>query len=423
MGINFQNPFYHRKSITDKEQFYGRKKESREIFNLLKVCECCSLIGERRIGKSSFLKYISHPEVQSGYGLNSEEYILVFFNFLGYASLTQNEFWQLVLEEISDKIADIELKSKIQLICEDEKIKTSEIYQLAREMKERGVKVILLFDEFEYATSNPNFDLSLFGGLRHLADNYDLAYVIASTKELSDLSYAKKDVIGSPFFNIFSTFYLGPFSNEEALEMVKKPLEGSGISFIQNDIDFVFRLGGFHPFFLQLACYHLVEVYKSEEMEEEKIRFKYTKERFDKEAVKHFEYYWDNSDDGEKIVFAALGLLGKEGFKKGRLKEVIDSEGLKSLEKRGLIIEEQVFSEVFKEWIIEEITSQRETVSFEEWIDEIKLKGKMNEVASAIRSTLSKVNPKYWEMLTKWVSRPENLEKGKKLLETIFGGA
>lgn len=435
MGANFQNPFYHRKSISDKEQFYGRKKELSEIFHLLKVCECCSLVGERRIGKSSFLKYISYSQVQNEYELTSEEYILILFNFLGYTGLNQSEFWQLVLEEISDKVVDTELKSKIQLICENEEIETSAIYPLAKEMKKRGIKVIFLFDEFEYAAANPNFDLSFFGGIRHLTDNYDVAYVIAGTKELSHLSYAKKEVIGSPFFNIFHTFYLGFFCHEEALEMIKKPLEKSCISFSQNDIDFIFRLCGFHPFFLQLACYHLVEAYKSEEMEEEEIRFRYTKEKFEQEAAKHFKYYWDNSNDEEKIIFAALSILEQRdsrGFRRGELEGVLDEKRLKSLENRGLIKnavspqtgakpEVMVFSSAFGEWIVEEITSQRGTVSFEEWVDKVKPKGRINEAASAVRNTLAKVNPRYWEMLTKWVSKPDNLERGKKLLESMFG--
>ncbi|MDI6794515.1 MAG: hypothetical protein QME81_16885 [bacterium] len=434
MPNNDINPFYRRKTLTDINQFYGRKEEIKKVFSLIRVAESCSLIGERRIGKSSFLQYIIHPQTRASYGLPLERYIVGYFDFLGYTNLTPSDFWNLILEELSYEINDEKLSLKIEEMRKSE-IKLQDLSRLMKELHQKGFQTTILLDEFEYAASNPNFDLSFFGGLRNLSTNCGLAYVIASTNDLLELYYVK-NVIGSPFFNIFTNVFLGPFPEDEALELIKSPLEESCVSFSEKDVDFIFKIAGLHPFFLQLACYHLFDAYKSKQLKEEEARFRHTLANFKNDALRHFKYYWDNSNDEEKIIFAALSILEQRdsrGFRRGELEGVLDEKQLKSLENRGLIKnavspqtgakpEVMVFSSAFGEWIVEEITSQRGTVSFEEWVDKVKPKGRINEAASAVRNTLSKVNPRYWEMLTRWVSQPGNLDKGKKLLETMFTG-
>ncbi len=47
--------------------------------------------------------------------------------------------------------------------------------------------VVLMMDEFEYVTQNPNFKGDFFGGLRALAIHHGVALLPATRRELVDL--------------------------------------------------------------------------------------------------------------------------------------------------------------------------------------------------------------------------------------------
>ena len=73
------NPFTFGNPIRDPARFYGRKEEIRQILNRLRSSahESTSIVGERRIGKTSLLKHLDTPEVAAELGLPPEEYCMI----------------------------------------------------------------------------------------------------------------------------------------------------------------------------------------------------------------------------------------------------------------------------------------------------------------------------------------------------------
>ncbi|HMT21362.1 MAG TPA: hypothetical protein PKE20_08995, partial [Promineifilum sp.] len=61
MGVD--NPFFHRGAIRHAEDFIGREAELNQMLGLLRNGQSVSLIGPRRIGKSSLLLHLSDPDV------------------------------------------------------------------------------------------------------------------------------------------------------------------------------------------------------------------------------------------------------------------------------------------------------------------------------------------------------------------------
>lgn len=57
MGNSSSNPFYFGGAVPP-EQFVGRTSEVNELLNRVSRLECVTIFGERRIGKSSVLKYL-----------------------------------------------------------------------------------------------------------------------------------------------------------------------------------------------------------------------------------------------------------------------------------------------------------------------------------------------------------------------------
>ncbi|MGH9843151.1 MAG: hypothetical protein ACREEM_30810 [Blastocatellia bacterium] len=53
------NPFTNRGPVTNPEDFFGRKDELEIVLSRLRSMQCVSIVGERRIGKSSLLYHLT----------------------------------------------------------------------------------------------------------------------------------------------------------------------------------------------------------------------------------------------------------------------------------------------------------------------------------------------------------------------------
>jgi len=74
-----RNPFLDRVSIRDVSRFYGRTRETARIFSRIGAArpQSVSVVGDRRIGKSSLLNYMYFPEIQKKYLQDPENYIFI----------------------------------------------------------------------------------------------------------------------------------------------------------------------------------------------------------------------------------------------------------------------------------------------------------------------------------------------------------
>jgi hypothetical protein len=88
--------------IREPECFIGRKAQARVVFSRLGNMESSSILGGRRIGKTSFLKYISHADTLRKFGHDPDRYLVAFIDFQGFKSDdTPVSFWRAVLEAIA----------------------------------------------------------------------------------------------------------------------------------------------------------------------------------------------------------------------------------------------------------------------------------------------------------------------------------
>ena len=79
-GILRNNPFTYGNPISDPRRFFGRAREVEQIFGRLRneEFESSSVVGDRRIGKTSLLNYLADPGVRAAHGLGSGRYIFVY---------------------------------------------------------------------------------------------------------------------------------------------------------------------------------------------------------------------------------------------------------------------------------------------------------------------------------------------------------
>lgn len=432
------NPFTYGNPISDPARFFGREGEIEQVFSRLRNAEfeSSSLVGERRVGKTSLLNTIAHPDVRHKHGLDPNQYIFVYVDLqMVDEAATPQKLWKRMLRQMARYCEDAAVKQTIEEIRKEELIDTFALADLFDHVDEKRQYVVFLLDEFENVTTNQNFGPDFFYGLRSLAIHHNLALVTSSREELIELCHSNA-VRSSPFFNIFANINVNLFHPNEALGLIKQSLEGSGATFSQNEINLIGRLAGYHPYFLQAACYFLFEAYSRNLSSEE--RLKYLLREFREEANPHLADYWHNSNDQEKIVLTVLALLENQGkangrsFSMGKLQEYYahSDQTLSHLGKRSLITAQTdgygLFNSLWGHWIMSEITSvAHDTQTYDQWLksNQTTLEKLSSKAKSELSEILPKISARYRDLIVDWVSDPKNWGAVVTLLKgVLFSG-
>jgi uncharacterized protein len=405
------NPFTFGNPIRDPARFYGRVEDIRQIVNRLRSSahESTSVVGERRIGKTSLLKHLEDTEIAASLGLPPEEYCMVYIDFQGLTDITPERFWGRVLHKMERSICMPELAPEIQQVREQGNFDLFDLEDLFETIADAGLTTVMLLDEFEYVTQNPNFGSDFFGGLRALAIHQNLPLVTATRRELVDLCHSE-ELKGSPFFNIFANVVLRPFSREEVYELLDGSLAETGLTFSEREKELVLGLGGGYPFFTQMAGHYLVEAKQKGFVEDALLRDVYLS--FDGQSDSHFTYMWSHSSESEKITLLAVLSLDRQ---KPSKKTVPGLENLAKIHsrahldvpelvKRGLLLENRIegtyrlLSPSLERWIGLEISAgpgeEESQSSVQEW-----LKSGGKEELEPVSGFLPKFKKKYWPIV------------------------
>jgi len=299
-----RNPFYHRGPIRTLSAFYNRQQETEQIASLLRVSQSVSIVGPRRIGKTSLLFHLQAPEVRHAHGLLPPEYIFVSINSEAMGQTTLSEAYALFLDALHDALSTSALEPgwKAGARPADYRRLDSVLHSLSQ----RGTTVAFFIDEFELLAANRNLDPAFFSGLRGLATRYAVSYVVASQHPLISLVYADNSVLSSPFFNVFVTLPLGVFEEDVAHGMLLALLAGENLP--EPAMRAVLDLAGPHPFFLQVAAYHAYELAHTGRPWDEQTTAQLCKV-FEEEAQPHYLYSWHNLNEDERYALANLTLV------------------------------------------------------------------------------------------------------------------
>ncbi len=66
------NPYISRGPVRTPDMFFGRSRELNEIAAFLRGNQSVSIVGPRKIGKTSLLFHLMRPEVWPGLGLEAD---------------------------------------------------------------------------------------------------------------------------------------------------------------------------------------------------------------------------------------------------------------------------------------------------------------------------------------------------------------
>jgi serine/threonine protein kinase len=292
---SIRNPYLNRVMIKRWQDFFGRSREVKRIYSRLNATPpgSISIVGDRRIGKSSLLNYIYMRRNREEHLERPEATIMVFMDLQEETEMTLARFAQKLMTlaryEVQDRVAVPEASESLDGIKE-----------LLEELGREGFRLVVLFDEFEVITTNENFTLEFFSFLRFLANHYDVVYLTSSAKDLQVLCHTK-EISDSPFFNIFSTMRLSAFEEEEARRLIVDPAKRIGHDLAPHAAWIQRELSGLFPFFLQVACSHCIECIE-EARPEGGVDFDKIRRRFFEEAKPHYRFTWEHFDEHERDV-------------------------------------------------------------------------------------------------------------------------
>ncbi len=426
------NPFSYGRPIENPDRFIGRRREIEQVYSrLLAANESTSIVGESRTGKTSLLKMISHPDTPASFGIEPDKFTFIYqdFQFID-ANTTPTRFWKRVLRSIKRVMKDYEeVVFEINEASKDETIDNYTLDDIFTLIDEEDVYIVLMLDEFENVTRNSQFDNDFFGGLRALAIHHNLALITSSRQDLVELTHSE-ELRSSPFFNIFATINLKAFTEMETTRLIDSYLEGTDVHFLLSELNMIFALAGYHPYFLQMVCSHLFSAHTRGLADSERHQVLMTAVR--SESAPIFQDFWHHSSPSQQILLMVLTMRELE---KGTPTMVEDMEKLygrasqiiTELERRTLVIKNtdsggyHIFSTELREWIADEIVGS--TDNLRAWRDWQKKETLIGMLSTDLQSTLADVvrglNPTYQDLMSNFLLDPATAVPAMALVENF----
>jgi hypothetical protein len=302
------NPYYRRSAITCEVEFFGRREELREIYQLLTQHQSIALIGERRTGKSSILNAISFSRATHSV---PEHVRFVFLNCLYAEGSPERRFIRHMLGQISE-----------ELQIDPPPPERDSLWTVADQARQKSRQLVILMDEIDVLVDNRAIPADLFSFFRAWSEAYRIPFVIASREAKIERLLLGTTTSGSPFWNIFKSLYVGPFSRADALELITEPARRLNAPFTEDDIEWISARGGRLPFFIQLAasCAFAHRSYDAARRHVELLS----------EADQHFEYLIDFMPKPERVALVDI-LQGK----------TLEPRMEKRLLQKGMLVEDR----------------------------------------------------------------------------------
>jgi hypothetical protein len=234
------NPFYYGGRV-EPDQFVGRQSELRRIFTALEIAhtgqmQSVSVVGPRRIGKSSLLWYVTQR--YSAFLQDAATYRFVYLDLQDARCHTlEGLLGQMTTQlGIRGKIGQLSLVTFQDAIIA---------------LRQQGILPVICLDEFEELVERQTaFPVDVYDSWRSLMNRHALAFITASKAPLPDLAQAGKYT--SAFFNVFTSIPLGEFNDSEARQLIARGAHCDH-PFTPREQENLLRLAGRYPYKLQLA--------------------------------------------------------------------------------------------------------------------------------------------------------------------------
>ena len=214
-----------------------RRRELKKVFTTYIGAsrpQCVGILGVRRSGRSSFLKFIANPDIQRQYLDNIDDFVIIFIeaqrNYLGEVDFLHHLFSVIGTTGRGD--GRVRFADWIKTVSGQQR------------------RAILLIDDFHHLSQNANIKLDFYSYMRSMANEFPLGLLVTGPKDLYS-SVADPALAESPFFNIFNTLNLDTLSPNDCREFLIEEMAGD-----QGENDavatWILERAGCYPYTLQV---------------------------------------------------------------------------------------------------------------------------------------------------------------------------
>lgn len=233
--------------ITQPEHFFGRDYYLRRIFGWWQQPPFghVAIIGHRRSGKTSLLQHLKpisgycpvtrNAKQKTHWLEEAEHYRWMFIDF-------QDPRMRRLSSLLSYLLIHFDITPPNN--C------TLELFMDLATEKQWTIPTIILMDELEAGLAADELDQSFWWAMRALTQITDGMIGIAVASHEQPMKIADSLDKSSPFFNIFTTLELGPFTETEAQEFI----DSIDQRYSTEECDWILQQSGCWPCLLQLLC-------------------------------------------------------------------------------------------------------------------------------------------------------------------------
>ncbi len=248
---------------TSRKLFVGRQRVVSQIVQgvLAAQPQSFSLVGPKLVGKSQLIKYLADeqgpllgddaaPERPPAYRDGGR--VIVTWIDCDWQDAQVNLIgW--IYQRLQEQVrSDGSLPVNWQRV-EAQHSDSRRIWQLARDLKEQEMRLVLLLDNFDRVFANQLISADAMDELRPLT--FEMALLVATEQPLHDLD---RELAASPLFNVMTQLFLGLLEPHVAREWVLA--YGDEFPVVQELAGELVTLTGMHPFLLRRLGEILLEV-------------------------------------------------------------------------------------------------------------------------------------------------------------------
>lgn len=329
------NPYFYGGSIKEPHDFFGREEPLQTILERLNKAGSTSVIGQRRSGKTSLLRYLMTDAMQGANSFDAQGFVFVYMDpRLGLRG--REGFYRKLAEALAKQAPSVMPDMGNEM---DEEHIESVLEKLTPR------RLVLLLDEFQTITSVGGFSQDFFRGLRWLAEHHGVCFITATVENLYDC--CPPEVVSSPFPNIFAAVNLGSWTESEFDRFLAETSNRSGAPILAYKSG-IFKLAGRFPFYVQMACWFYFDTWRQtgEITSQDQVSIHH---RFADQAGPHFERLWrGHLALQEKRVLVALA----------HAEAPPDDLVLRRLTEKGWVVDEHLFSSAFTDFVLRKEAQQ-----------------------------------------------------------------
>ncbi len=248
---------------TSRRLFVGRERVVSQIVQgvLAAQPQSFSLVGPKLVGKSQLVKYLADEQgpllgddtaAQRPNAYRDSSRVLVTWIDCDWQDAQVNLIgW--IYQRLQEQVrSEGSLPINWQRV-EAQPSDSRRIWQLARELREQDIRLVLLLDNFDRVFESQLISPDAMDELRPLT--FEMALLVATEQPLHDLD---RELAASPLFNVMTQLFLGLLEPHVAHAWVLS--YGDEFPIVRELADELVALTGQHPFLLRRLGEILIEV-------------------------------------------------------------------------------------------------------------------------------------------------------------------